>query len=90
MSDLSAPPVKGSSSYLGAGHQMSMVKSGSGFKGWCSAQDWSAIGTTKGEVRDRWSQHLYGVMQKRGEGARTDPPVGPAPSPHQEPEIVPE
>lgn len=59
------------SSYLGAGHQLSLWDKKryptltAPYKGFCSAEDWSAIGTTKAEVRERWMQHLYGVMQKR-------------------------
>ena len=73
MADLEAKPVKGSSSYLGAGHQLELWERrrypglSAPYKGSCSAGDWSAIGTTKAEVRERWTEHLYGVVQKRGE-----------------------
>lgn len=97
MPDLEIKP-DGSTSYLGQGHQLSIVKSGNQHKGWCSAEDWSAIGSTKGEVKERWSQHLYGVMQKRGEGegakavgtGSPTPTVGLPSPPGSEPEIVPE
>lgn len=73
MTDLEAQPVKGSTSYLGAGHQLELWDKklyktmAAPYKGSCSAGDWSAIGTTKAEIRERWTQHLYGVMQKRGD-----------------------
>lgn len=92
MKELEAAEVGATSattSYLGAGHQLELwdkkiyTTLTAPYKGHCSAGDWSAIGTTKGEIRDRWAQHLYGVMQKRRElsGEAREEPITAEPSP---------